>query len=98
MDAAPDRLQLVDGHAQLTNVVPVLFNLNVGLTTAHVLAGALLTGSVVVLAVAAWHLLRGRDVELFAPVAGCAAVGLVAAIAAATFGHFQGCWPSNSSR
>ena len=55
------------------------------------LAGSLLTGSVLVLAVAAWHLLRGRDVELFAPVASMALrIGLVAAMAAATFGHFQG--------
>ena len=87
----PVGYKLVDGHAQLTNVVPVLFNLNVGLTTAHVLAGSLLTGSVLVLAVAAWHLLRRRDAELFAPVAAMALrIGLVAAIAAATFGHFQG--------
>jgi cytochrome d ubiquinol oxidase subunit I len=87
----PTGYRLVDGHAQLTNVVPVLFNLNVGLTTLHVLAGALLTGSVLVLAVAAWHLLRRRDVALFAPVAAMAVrIGLVAALAAATFGHFQG--------
>jgi cytochrome d ubiquinol oxidase subunit I len=82
---------LVDGHAQLTNIVPVLFNVNVGLTTAHVLAGSLVTGSVLVLAVAAWHLLRRRDTELFAPVAAMALrIGLVAAIASATFGHLQG--------
>jgi cytochrome d ubiquinol oxidase subunit I len=87
----PVGYELVDGHARLTNVVPVLLNWNVGLTTAHVLAGALLTGSVIVLAVAAWQLLRGRDVELFAPVAALAVrIGLVAALAAATFGHFQG--------
>ena len=57
----PVGYKLVDGHAQLTNVLPVLFNVNVGLTTLHVLSGALLTGSVIVLAVAAWHLLRRRD-------------------------------------
>ena len=87
----PTGYELVDGKAHLTNVLPVLFNLNVGLTTAHVLAAALLTGSVVVLAVAAWHLLRGRDADLFQPVAAMALkVGLVAAVCAATFGHFQG--------
>jgi cytochrome d ubiquinol oxidase subunit I len=87
----PVGYKLVGGHAQLTNVVSVLFNLNVGLTTAHVLAGSLLTGSAIVLAVAAWHLLRRRDVELFAPVAALALrIGLAAALAAATFGHFQG--------
>ena len=87
----PVGYELVDGRAQLVDVVPVLFNLNVGLATAHVLFGSLLTGSVLVLAVAAWHLLRGRDVELFAPVARLSLkIGLVAAICAATFGHFQG--------
>ncbi len=87
----PVGYELVDGKAHLTNVLPVLFNLNVALTTAHVLSAALLTGAVLVLAVAAWHLLRGRDSDLFAPVAAMAVkVGVVAAIAAATFGHFQG--------
>lgn len=87
----PVGYELVDGKARLTDVWPVLFNLNVGLTTAHVLAASLLTGSVIVLAVAAWHLLRRRDVDLFAPVAAMALkIGLVAAVAAATFGHFQG--------
>ena len=87
----PVGYKLVGGHAQLTDVFAVLFNLNVGLTTAHVLAGSLLTGSAIVLAVAAWHLLRRRDTELFAPVAVMALrIGLVAALAAATFGHFQG--------
>ena len=87
----PVGYELVDGKAHLTNVVPVLFNLTVALTVAHVVTGALLTGSVVVLAIAAWHLLRGRDVELFQPVAAMAVkIGVVMAIAAATFGHFQG--------
>jgi cytochrome d ubiquinol oxidase subunit I len=87
----PVGYKLVGGHAQLTDVFAVLFNLNVGLTTAHVLAGSLLTGSAIVLAVAAWHLLRRRDTELFAPVAALALrIGLAAALAAATFGHFQG--------
>jgi cytochrome d ubiquinol oxidase subunit I len=87
----PTGYSIVDGHARLTNVVPVLFNVNVGLTTLHVLAGSLLTGSVIVLAVAAWHLLRRRDVELFAPVAGLALrIGLGAALVAASAGHVQG--------
>jgi cytochrome d ubiquinol oxidase subunit I len=87
----PVGYELVDGEARLVDVWPVLFNWNVALTTAHVVCGSLLTGSVLVLAVAAWHLLRGRDVELFAPVARMALrIGLVAAVFAATFGHFQG--------
>ncbi|MDO8188717.1 cytochrome ubiquinol oxidase subunit I [Conexibacter sp. JD483] len=87
----PVGYELVDGRAQLTNVLPVLFNLNLGLTVAHVLFGALLAGTTVVLAVAALQLLRGRDVEVFRPfMAFGLKVGLVAALGAATFGHFQG--------
>jgi len=87
----PTGYELVDGRARLVDVWPVLLNWNVALTTAHVLFGSLLTGSVLVLAVAAWHLLRGRDVDLFAPVARMALqIGLVCAVCAATFGHFQG--------
>jgi cytochrome d ubiquinol oxidase subunit I len=82
---------LVDGRAELIDVWPVLFNLNVGLTTAHVLCSSLLTGALVVLAAAAWHLRRGQDVDTFRPAAGMAVkVGLAAALGAATFGHFQG--------
>ena len=87
----PTGYRLVDGHAQLTNVLPVLFNLNIALTTAHVLFGALLAGTMIVLAVAAVQLLRGRDAEVFRPVVALGVkVGLVAALGAATFGHFQG--------
>ncbi|MDO8209041.1 cytochrome ubiquinol oxidase subunit I [Conexibacter sp. CPCC 206217] len=87
----PTGYRLVDGHAQLTNVLPVLFNLNIALTTAHVLFGALLAGTLIVLAVAALQLLRGRDAEVFRPVVAMGVkVGLVAALGAATFGHFQG--------
>lgn len=87
----PVGYELVDGRARLTNILPVLFNLNIGLTAAHVLFAALLTGAVIVLAISAWHLLRGRDTDLFQPVAAMALkIGLVCAIGAATFGHFQG--------
>lgn len=85
----PVGYELVDGQARLTNVWPVLVNTNVLLTAGHVLSASLLTGSVIVLAVAAWQLLRGR--ELFAAAASMALkIGLVTAVASATFGHFQG--------
>jgi cytochrome bd ubiquinol oxidase subunit I len=87
----PVGYELVDGRAELVDVWPVLFNLNVGLTFAHVLFATLLTGAVVVLAAAAWHLRRGHEVAAFRSAAGMAVkVGLVAALGAATFGHFQG--------
>jgi cytochrome d ubiquinol oxidase subunit I len=87
----PTGYELVDGKAQLVNVWPVLFNFNLGLTVAHVLFGALLAGTMVVLAVACVQLLRGRDAEVFRPVVAMGVrVGLVAALGAATFGHFQG--------
>jgi len=87
----PVGYEIVDGRAQLVDVWAVLFNATVGLTLGHALSAALLTGTVVVLAVASWHLLRGREVAVFGPLAGVAVkVGLVAGIAALVFGHFQG--------
>lgn len=87
----PVGYEIVDGRAQLTDVVAVLFNWTVGLTAAHVLLASLTTGAVVVLGIACWHIARGREVGVFGAVARMAAtVGLVAALGAATAGHFQG--------
>lgn len=87
----PVGYELVDGRARLNDVAAVLFNPTVGLTVGHVVSGALLAGSALVLAVAAWQLLRGHEVGAFRAVSSMAVkVGLVAALSTATFGHFQG--------
>jgi cytochrome d ubiquinol oxidase subunit I len=87
----PRGYRIVDGHAELTNVWSVLFNVDVGLAFTHVLFTALLTGSVVVLGIAAFQLLRGRDVDAFTRAAKQACtVGLVAGSLGLVAGHFQG--------
>ncbi len=87
----PVGYELVGGRAQLTDVTAVLFNLDVALTTAHVLLSSLLTGAIVVLGIACLQIARGRDADAFRPVTRTAAVlGLAAALGAAGVGHMQG--------
>jgi cytochrome bd ubiquinol oxidase subunit I len=56
---------LVDGHAQLTNIWELLTNRFAIWAYIHVLLVGLTTGAVVIFGVACWHLLRGRNQELF---------------------------------
>ena len=87
----PVGYELVDGRARLTDVTAVLFNIDVALTTAHVLLSSLLTGAVIVLGIACLQLARRRDVDVFEPLTRMTVVlGLFAALGAAGVGHFQG--------
>ncbi|CAB4948661.1 unannotated protein [freshwater metagenome] len=87
----PRGYELVDGKARVTDVWAIFLNVDVGLAFSHVVLTALLTGSVVVLGIAAFHLLRGRDTDAFLRVAKQAcAVGLVAGSLGLVAGHFQG--------
>jgi cytochrome d ubiquinol oxidase subunit I len=87
----PRGYEIVDGKARVSDVWAIFLNVDVGLAFAHVVLTALLTGSVVVLGIAAFHLLRGRDAEAFLRVAKQAcAVGLVAGSLGIVAGHFQG--------
>src|SRR3954453_4804456 len=62
----PVGYQLNNGRAELSNIWAVLTNPVFLWGYAHVLPAALVTGSVVMLAVSAWHLRRGSDTDLFA--------------------------------
>ena len=85
------RLDSATGRAELTDIFAVLFNTTTFYAFGHTVIGALLTGAMVVLAVAAYHLLRRRDVELFRPAARLAlVVAAVTSVAGAALGHFQG--------
>ncbi|MGX6449061.1 cytochrome ubiquinol oxidase subunit I [Patulibacter sp. S7RM1-6] len=87
----PRGYRIVDGKAELTDVASVFLNVDVGLTVAHVVLTALLTGSVVVLAIAAYNLRKGRDVETFRRAAALACtVGVLAGSVGVVAGHFQG--------
>src|SRR6187397_1707826 len=62
----PVGYQLNNGRAELSNIWAVLTNPVFLWGYAHVLLAALVTGSVVMLAVSAWHLRHGSDPDLFA--------------------------------
>ena len=53
------------GRAQATDIWAILFQRLTIMAFVHVVFAGLLTGGFVVLGVACWHLLRGRNVELF---------------------------------
>ncbi|MTD45119.1 cytochrome ubiquinol oxidase subunit I [Conexibacter sp. W3-3-2] len=87
---APTGYRIVDGRAELTDLWSVLVNVDTILTTSHVLLSALVTGAVVVLGIAVWHIARGRDADVFALVTRPAAIlGLLLALGSAGAGHFQ---------
>jgi len=87
----PRGYEIVDGRAELTDVAAVFFNVDVALTVAHVILTALLTGSVIVLAIAALNLRRGRETAAFTKLATVACtVGLIAGSLGLVAGHFQG--------
>ena len=75
------------GRAELTSILAVLTNPDVGWTFAHTIVASIATAGFFVLAVCAYHLLRRRDVEVFRPVA---TIGLVAAFAASLTLAFTG--------
>jgi len=61
----PVGYKMVDGEAQLTDVWALLSNEFALRAYLHVLLVGLTTGSIVVLGISCWHLLRGRDVDVF---------------------------------
>src|SRR6187402_1991271 len=61
----PVGYELVDGRAELTSIWALLSNGFALRAYLHVLLAGLIFGSSVILGVSCWHLLRGRDVDLF---------------------------------
>ncbi len=56
---------IVDGKAHLTNLGALLSNEFALLAYLHTILAGLIFGSIMMLGVSCWHLLRGRNVELF---------------------------------
>jgi cytochrome d ubiquinol oxidase subunit I len=61
----PVGYRIVDGKAELTSVWALLSNGFAFLAWIHVILAGLIFGSMVMLGISCWHLLRGRNVELF---------------------------------
>jgi cytochrome bd ubiquinol oxidase subunit I len=70
----PVGYKLVDGAAQLTDVWALLSNEFALRAYLHVLLVGLTTGSIVVLGISCWHLLRGRNVDVFRRAAALALI------------------------
>jgi cytochrome d ubiquinol oxidase subunit I len=78
------------GRAEMTDFMAVMTNPTLWASFPHTIAAALATGGMFILGVSAWHLLRGRDVDVFRSSSAVALViTCVAAIAVAFSGHLQ---------
>jgi cytochrome d ubiquinol oxidase subunit I len=75
----PVGYKIVDGEAQLTDIGALLSNEFAIRAYVHVILAGLIFGSIVVLGVSCWHLLRGRNADLFRR---AAALALIVAVPA----------------
>jgi cytochrome d ubiquinol oxidase subunit I len=87
----PVGYKLVNGHAEMTSLEQVFFQSLQITEFFHVIVAAWLTAAMLVLAVSAYWLRRGREVEMFRSASrGALVVSLVASAAVIFIGHFQG--------
>jgi cytochrome bd ubiquinol oxidase subunit I len=85
------KLNPVTHRAEMTSIAQVLTNSTLVRAFGHTIAAAGLTAAMLVLGVAAWHLLRRGDAALFTPVARIALwTTLAAGVATVLIGHAQG--------
>src|SRR5881396_3859537 len=75
----PVGYKIVDGEAQLTDVGALLSNGFALRAWVHVILAGLIFGSIVVLGVSCWHLLRSRNTDLFRRAAALAVIVAVPA-------------------
>jgi cytochrome d ubiquinol oxidase subunit I len=75
----PVGYKIVDGEAQLTSIGALLSNEFALRAYLHVILAGLIFGSIVMLGVSCWHLLRGRNADLFRR---AAALALIVAVPA----------------
>ncbi len=75
----PVGYKLVNGNAQLSSIGALLSNSFALRAWLHVILAGLIFGSIVMLGVACWHLMRGRNVQLFRKAAKLALIVAVPA-------------------
>ncbi len=84
------RVNPATNRAELTGFVAVLTNSTALVTFAHTVTAAFLTAGVVMLAISAWHLARGRNVDVLRPSLRLALwVVLIAGVLVAVSGDLQ---------
>ena len=87
----PVGYEMVDGRPELTSIWAVLGNSTALYAFAHTILAALITASMIVIAISAWHLLRGTNTEVFSRSIKIALPLLaVAATVTVIVGHFNG--------
>ena len=85
------RIDPATGHAQLTSIFKVLTNDTLLFAFPHTILGAWATAGMVVAAVCAWHLLRGRHIEVFSRSLKLVLPFVLAAtVVTGAIGHWQG--------
>ncbi len=87
----PVGYEVVDGRPQLTSIWAVLSNNTTLYAFAHVILASLITAGMIVVAVSAWHLLRGNETRVFGDTLRLALpVVTASAVVTITVGHFNG--------
>ncbi len=87
----PVGYEMVEGRPQLTSIWSVLGNSTALYAMAHTLLAALITASMLIIAISAWHVLRSDPTGMFSRVLrGTLPVLAVAAITTVVVGHFNG--------
>jgi cytochrome bd ubiquinol oxidase subunit I len=87
----PVGYKLVDGKPELTSIWAVLSNNTTLYAFVHTILAALITAGMIVTAVAAWHLLRVNETDVFGKSMRLALpVVTVAALVTIVVGHFNG--------
>ena len=92
----PVGYEMVDGKPQLTSIFAVLGNSTALYAFVHTLLAALITATMLIIAISAWHVLRNNEVKVFGSSLRVALPMLaVAAITTVIVGHFNGVLMSN---
>ena len=87
----PVGYEMVDGQPQLTSIWQVLTQSTTLFAFAHTMLAALITGAMIIIAISAWHLLRGNETALFkGQVRMAMPVLAVAGVLTLVVGHFNG--------
>jgi len=82
---------MVDGKPELNSIFAVLGNNTAVYAFVHTLLAALITASMVVISISAWHVLRGSETGVFGrSLRGALPVLAVAAVVTVIVGHFNG--------
>ena len=87
----PVGYEIENGKARLTSIWAVLGNNTAVYAFVHTILAALITAAMIVIAISAWHLLRGNETKVFgSSVRAALPILAVAALATVIVGHFNG--------